>query len=130
MPRANFRVNANHDPGADSFILGLKHTKSNNGRRLKDIGLQLTFSLDAVYFERVAVKDIPESATGLSLVEKMDAELGRGAKTVKELAEILGTTEGTIRSKLNQHKDKRYIQMVSNPGAPKWGLLGNDEYFN
>ena len=49
LPRANFRVNGAHEPGADSFTLGLKHTKSNNGKHLRDIGLEVRFTDDAVY---------------------------------------------------------------------------------
>jgi hypothetical protein len=52
LPRANFLANGVHDPGASSFIIGLKHTKSNNGQRLKDIGLELSFSGNAVHFNR------------------------------------------------------------------------------
>ena len=128
LPRANFLANGVHDPGVSSFIVGLKHTKSNNGQRLKDIGLELSFSGNAVYFNRADLRTIPEMAESVSLKGRIEVSLGMGAKTVKELADDLGTTPATVRDKLNQYRDKAFIQLDSTSREAKWGLLAGEDY--
>ena len=123
LPRSNFRVNGVHEPGASTFVVGLKNTKSNNAQRLKDIALELTFTQDAVYFDRVDIKSIPELAGAASLKERIEISLGNGAKTVKDLAEDVGASPGTVRDKLNQFKDRDFIQLDSDNREKKWGLL-------
>ena len=42
-PRANFRIKSDAEPGARSFTLGLKHTKTNNGITFPDKAFRLSF---------------------------------------------------------------------------------------
>ena len=125
LPRANFRVNGAHEPGADTFTLGLKHTKSNNGKHLRDIGLEVSFTGDAVYFSKADLSNVPELAETLTLKARIEAALTHGAKTVKDLAEELNTSDANVRYKLNQFKDRDFIQLETNLGTPKWGMLGD-----
>ena len=114
MPRALFRVNAVHDPGASSFTMGIKHTKSNNGRRIKDRAFQIDFTDDDVTFSATSVMDVPELAKGISLNQRLSAALQHGGKTVKELAEILETSESAVRGTLNRGKDKSFVIVGTN----------------
>ena len=126
LPRANFRINASHEPGVTSFVAGLKHTKGNNSMRLKPIGIRMTFDQDSVRFDRADLIDVPELASTLSLKARIESALGKGAKTTKELAAELDTTEGTVRTKLNEWKGKSFIQVGTNLGNVQWGLLGEE----
>ena len=56
--------------------------------------------------------------------------LGMGPKTVKELAEELEPTSATVRDKLNQYKDRCFIQLESEGKANKWGLLATEHYLS
>ena len=124
MPRALFRVNAVHEPGDPSFTIGIKHTKSNNGKRLKDMAFQIDFTEDDVKFSTADVMNIPELAKGLSLNRRISAALHDGGKTVKELAEILeSTTESAVRGTLNRGKEKLFVIAGTNLGNPKWGNI-------
>ncbi len=124
LPRALFRVNAVHDPGEPSFNMGIKHTKSNNGRRLKDMAFQVDFTNEDVIFSTANVMDIPELAKGISLNQRISAALTQGGKTVKELAEILdGPSEGSIKTTLNRGKDRSFVITGADLGNMRWGNL-------
>jgi hypothetical protein len=127
LPRSNFRVNGVHEPGASSFIVGLKHTKSNNGQRLKDIGLEISFTGDAVHFERADLADIPDLARGLSTRERLVHALGREPKAIKFLAEELDLPESNIRTTLNRGKGTTFIQLDEGMKEPRWGVLADPE---
>ena len=126
LPRANFRVNASHEPGDDSFVIGLKHTKSNNGQRLKDMAFQIDFGDDGVSFNPATVTDYPDLAKGLSLGQRISAALLKGGLTVKELAETLDENSEVIRKTLNRGKGRFYQQLDTNMGQPHWGNLATD----
>jgi hypothetical protein len=95
LPRANFRVNASHEPGDDRFVIGL------------------------------TVTDYPELAKGLSLGQRISAALLKGGLTVKELAETLDENEGHIRGALNRGKGRFFQQLDTNMGQPHWGNLAS-----
>jgi len=123
LPRANFRVNASHEPGASQFVIGLKHTKSNNGRRLRDRAYEITFSEGAVTFDHAAITDFPDLAKGLSHGQRISAALHNGAKSVKELAETLEISEASVRTTLNRHKDELYAVTENAGGIIRWGNM-------
>lgn len=123
LPRANFRVNASHEPGDTSFVIGLKHTKSNNGQRLRDMAFEINFGDGGVTFNPARITDHPELARGLSLGQRISAALQHGGLTVKELAENLDETEANVRTTLNRGKGEQFAQVATNLGNPKWGNL-------
>ena len=103
LPRANFRVRASRE--LEHVVIGLKHTKSNNGRRIPDMGFQFEFDgEDRVVIEPAQVRDVPELAQGLPLRERITGLLLRGPRSVEHLAEELEQTEGNVRTTLNRNK--------------------------
>ncbi len=125
LPRANFRVNASHEPGLSPFVIGLKHTKSNNGKRLRDQAFEIDFTDDKVTFTRANIEDILELSETLSHSQRISATLRKGGKTVKELAEMLDISEGTVRTTLNRY-DKLFTQVQASGGDIKWGNLNHE----
>ena len=123
LPRANFRVTASHEPGASQFVIGLKHTKSNNGRRIKDRAYQITFSDGQVTFDHATITDFPDLAKGLSHGQRISAALQKGAQSVSELAETLDLPEGTVRTTLNRHKDEMFAIAENAGGIIRWGNM-------
>jgi len=120
MPRANFRVNSARDPGDPRFVLGIKHTKSNNAQRLRDIGLEMEFADGNVTFKRVDIADHPDLSGTLPLLERITASLKDGAKNVKDIAEMLQVSENSVRGTINRKKDLfRSVALVDGHG---WGL--------
>ena len=104
LPRANFKVNASHEPGASTLTIGLKHTKSNNGPRLKDIGLELAFDDDGVRFSKVDPRTIPDLAQHLPLKEQMKVILSQGKRDAADLADETGSNEDVVRTTLYRNK--------------------------
>ena len=96
LPRSNWRVNATHEAGDPTFTVGLRHTKSNNGQRLADIGLELKFAGNALTLAKVDVAGVPELAEGLSARTRIAALLKRGALRVQNIQEELDLTQSTV----------------------------------
>jgi len=123
LPRANFRVSATHEPGDPTFVIGLKHTKSNNGQRLRDMAFEIGFTDNEVTFTPARITDHPALAKGLSLNQRISAALIHGGMTVKELAENLEEPEATIRTTINRGKDRSFVAVSTNMGQTMWGNL-------
>jgi hypothetical protein len=121
LPRANYRVDASHEPGAQSFAMQIKHTKSNNGKRLQDRAYQLTFENDVVRFTFADIAAVPEFAEGMTLGQRISAVLKNGALSVKEIAEMLEANENSVKTTLNRHKGDMFSIVNQDGFAPFWG---------
>ena len=107
LPRANFRIRASRE--LEHVVIGLKHTKSNNGRRLKDMGFQFEFDGDdRVVVEAAAVKDVPELAAGLPLRERIRAAITRTRKSATELSDELDVSQGVMKTTLSRYPKDFY----------------------
>lgn len=108
LPRANFEVKASRE--FKHVIVGLKNTKSNNRRRLHDLGFTFEFDNDLVVVEKAEVMDVPELARGLSPLERILGALSHGARTLDNLEEELQLPKATISQALSKHQD-HFIQL-------------------
>ena len=122
-PRANFRCAAHHEAGTSGFTVGVKHTKSNNGRRLPDRAFHLRFEEHAMYIDPAEVTDIEEWAEHQSIAQRIVAALRSGAMSVQELADDLETAAGTVRKTLNRHNDELFTVVAREGRATWWGNL-------
>ena len=114
-----------HDPGAQRFTLGIKHTKSNNAARLRDIGLEMEFADGNVTFKRVDLADHPDLSGTLPLLERIAASLKDGARNVKDIAEMLQVSENSVRGTINRKKDM--FSPVTLADGHGWGLRYKQE---
>jgi hypothetical protein len=122
LPRANFRVTASHEPGASQFVIGLKHTKSNNGKRLRDRAFQIDFSEGAAVFSPADIADVPSLMEGQSHGQRITTALKRGAMSVQELEGVLdGVTYNVLYQTLNRGEGKQWDK-IDHDGVQKWGL--------
>ena len=121
LPRANYRVDASHEPGAQSFAMQIKHTKSNNGKRLQDRAYELTFEDDLVRFKFADIAAVPEFAEGMTLGQRISAVLKNGALSVKDIAEMLEANENSVKTTLNRHKGDMFSIVNQDGFAPSWG---------
>ena len=119
LPRATFQIQASRE--LEHVVVGLKHTKSNNGRRLHDLGFQFEFENDRVVIQQAVVADVPDLARGLPLRERIASALIHGNMSHQELSEILEESEPGIITALNRGKRTQLIKLPNN----KWGLLGD-----
>lgn len=104
LPRANFRVQASRE--LEHVAVGLKHTKSNNGRRLHDLGFSFEFNTEGnrVVIEAMEVKDVPELARGLPPSERIASALSHGALSLDEIRELFpDITAGDISTTLSRY---------------------------
>ena len=124
LPRANYRVDASHEPGAQSFAMQIKHTKSNNGKRLQDRAYELTFEDDLVRFKFADIAAVPEFAEGMTLGQRISAVLKNGALSVKDIAETLDANENSVKTTLNRHKGDMFSIVNQDGSTPSWGNKG------
>lgn len=119
LPRANFRVTADREE--NDVVIGLKHTKSNNGHRIKDLGFVFEFDSDSdrVVIESKQVRDVPGLARGLPPSEQIASVLSRGVLPIGEIYDLLpDIAQGTISTTLSRRKDL-FIQI----SRGVWGLV-------
>ena len=116
LPRATFQIQASRE--LEHVVVGLKHTKSNNGRRLHDLGFQFEFEKDRVVVQQATVTDVPELARGLPLRERIASALSHGPSTTDQLSEVLEETKPKITTTLHRGKGTSFTQLPN--GC--WGL--------
>lgn len=114
LPRANFRVSSSHEPGASQFIIGLKHTKSNNGKRMKDKAFELNFSDGAVTFTDADPTTVPDLVEHLSHGQRLSSALRRGAMSIQELEGVLGLSYHAIYQALSRGEGKQWVTFKDN----------------
>ena len=123
LPRANFRVIADRD--SEHVTIGLKHTKSNNGHRLKDLGFIFEFDPagDRVVISSKALTDVPSLARGLPPSEQIASALSHGALPIQEIYQLLpDITQTTISTTLSRRGD--LFRQIS---RGVWGLVARNE---
>lgn len=118
--RHAWEVKKQQAEGDDMVSVGLYHRKANETKRFNSVAYNLLFDDTTTIIEKTDIAEVPELAKGLSLTEQIRQTLVHGAMTIKELADELGQGEASIRTKLNQHKDK-FTKTENN----RWGLLTN-----
>jgi len=128
--RSVFEMKQAQEPGENFIELAFVHQKNNLGPKLKPFGLRIQFdndeegNLDRVSFE-------PLDLSNSSKLEKVRPTWERardaiiwtfnGRASVKQLAEELGTTKGTVRDCLNRYKEVFTKVGVDRDGAI-WGV--------
>jgi len=123
LPRSNFQVKA--DRTGNDVAISLRHTKSNNGKRLPLQGFQFAFDGNSVMVTTAKPGDHPNLAEDMPLRQQMQNILGRGAMTLDELDKLIEKPRTHIISELNRRSSGNPFTQVS-PG--KWGLAlsGNE----
>lgn len=119
LPRANFRVNGIHEPGSGHFTLGLKHTKANNSRRMRDLAYNIDISDGAAVFSLTDAIDVPGLAESLSHGERITNALKRGAKAITELEAELDLSYRAVHQTLTRGEGKQYVK-VEDGGKTFW----------
>ena len=123
LPRANFQITADRD--SEYVTIGLKHTKSNNGRRLKDLGFIFDFDSegDRVVISSKAVKDVPALARGLPHAEQIISALSHGSLPIQELFQQLPDIPERTISPILSHRKDLFVQV----SRGVWGLRVHEE---
>ena len=102
--------------------LGLFCRKSNEDRRHKPIGIQMTFSEDgSVHWERESL--VSDLTQYLSLRQRIRAALGDGAKSVKHLATDLDASEDSVGRSLRRVAGFQRLER-SPDNTFLWGIAG------
>lgn len=125
IPRSQFLVKHDQEPGEHHMTIGLYHKKCNIAPKIKPIGFRVDFTmngagLDKITFGTADLLSSPELAEGLPLKDRIKAVLRHGKMEVKDIAEELGEGEAKVRARLNENK--RLFQHYPDG----WGLLTNE----
>lgn len=117
LPRGNFRVYA--DRLDDELTIGVKHTKSNNGQRIRDMAYRLKFMGDTLFAQVAEPRDVPDLKEKAHITDKILEELRGGSLTTSEIAEAVGERADKVRATC--HNLKRQNRLISLDRGT-WGL--------
>jgi hypothetical protein len=114
---------ANTSPDGHTLQLAVFHRKSNLGRLLPPIGLQVQFDGDRVHFAPVDIATIDEVAASLPMHVRIRGVLTHGARTVAEIAAETGGKTDTVEKALKRGQGRTFIRILGNSdGVHRWGL--------
>lgn len=124
LARLAFEIRLGNTDG-DTSNIALYNIKRNDGRLLQPIGLNIAFRDDNVRYSKqdihadsTLIEGLGNKERVLSAVQKLNRTV-----TVKEIAEDLELSEGTVRTLFNDHKDKLFVVVEEGKGKPTlWGL--------
>lgn len=133
LARSVFGLKQQSEAGEDRIELGFTHTKNNLGRKMKPFGIRIDFHNaiedNTEVLDKVTVTEIDLADAGK--LEKLRPTWQRardailqdfgGRATVKQVAERIGTTEGTVRDCFNHYTTKFEKVGGSSDGA-LWGV--------
>ncbi len=117
--RSTWEIRAQQTAGESTVSLGLFNRKSNVGSLAKPLGFRLEFHERGAMLTAFDPRTNTEIAKGaVTVADQIAAFLAEGPKDVRELAELTGSTEGSIRTTLNAHKDR----FAREAGGNLWGI--------
>ena len=116
--RSLWRIQASRDTDEPSFDLGFYHEKSNNSRRFRPIGyrVQVDDANETICIRPQDVRVVPELAEGRPLGERLVEALLGGALTVRELADVLETSRGSIEGTVGRLRQSGKVRLVAYDG--------------
>ena len=124
QPRANFRVFSDSQPGSSQRVVGLKQTKSNNGKLHPQCAYVLDFGDRTVEVTKGDIADIPVMEQGLPIWQRITRALSMGALRAKDIAEVLDLDERQVRNAISNQKNRHMFVAL---GEGLWGLSYKDD---
>lgn len=127
LARNMWEMRKQQTAGKNQIMLGLYHRKANFGPLRRPLGFRMSFDGDAVYVQRIDVRNVPELAAKMTVWEQIQAVLRHGAMTVKEIADELGIAEGQVRVILNRYQGRGVRRLDGTYRQGVWGLEASEE---
>ena len=122
LARSVWECKAEQETGEDEAVISLKHTKANLSRLHPPLGYRFSFTDNSIKIVKADLRD-----TGLSgelpLPWQIKNLLREGPFTMREIAEVLGKGEDTIKTTLSRMARKE--DLVKLPGH-NWGLKAHE----
>lgn len=104
LPRSNFHIKADRnqaDRNQSDVTIGLRHTKSNNGRRLATLAFKFMFTEGCVTIEKTDPREHEELARDLPTKVKILSMLNQ-PMTVAEITKELDEKQDTVKKTLER----------------------------
>jgi len=117
LPRSNFHVKADREQ--DDVAISLRHTKSNNGRRLHPLGFKFHFEEDLVTVISVAPSGYKELRPGVPLRVRI-AEVLTQPTSIKDLEKILEEPYDSISKALGRGAENNQFVRVGELWAKRY----------
>jgi AAA domain len=127
LGRSIWELRGSQDDQADALNLSLFHRKVNGSRLRHPIGLRIAFDSGMVLLHGFDYTKDHGLMAGAALPFRVLDCLRDGAMTVKEIAEITGAAEGTIRKSVwRLSKQGKVVSRPPRQGgkSPLWALSG------
>lgn len=120
--RSVWQVEKEQQTGESELIISITNTKMNDAEKQKPVGIKVLFDNVnwTTRFEPVELKGTAFESH-LPLWERIRDLLLEGARSEKEIAEVLGENQGSVRTSINRHKD---VFIKTQRGH--WGVVTNE----
>jgi len=122
LARSVWFCKAEQEAGEDEAIISLKHTKANLSRLHPPLGYKFNFSNNSITIAKTDLRDTTLSGE-LPLPWQIKNLLREGSFTMREIAEVLGKPEDTIKTTLSRMAGKQ--ELVKLP-EHYWGLKAHE----
>jgi len=123
LARSTFRFQSNIQPGADHFDVAIRHTKSNNAKRLQDRAYRFSFhdrEISVTPADARAVAAALGAKNVRTVSDQVSALLGEESMTVQEIMDATGQSQNTIEKTLTADKN-RFTRIPTPDGSQLWG---------
>ena len=118
LPRANWKVESAHQADG-TLLVGLRHTKSNNGIRNKDRAFKFDFADQIIRVYEGDPNQVDALADSRPVADKIADALIDGAMTVQDIADAVDTSKNTVSVTLKRNPSR----FVTFNAGGRWGLL-------
>ena len=121
LSRSNFKAESKHDSDG-SLLIGLSHTKSNNGPRATPSAFRVEFLErgKSIKVSKTDPNQIDELADRRPIGDRLFEALVTEPSTVSQLAEDLGLAKNTVSITLRRNPSR----FVSMDGGKRWTAVG------
>lgn len=118
--RSTWNCQAQEPDHAGRISLGFWNRKTNLGPLFKPTAVSVHFERDRTYFEYTEIAGNSEFAEKLSIRQRMNHLLKRGARTPEEIAEELGAKLESVQRKIRDYKHEFVVIEGGRIGLRTW----------
>lgn len=106
LARSVWELTSSQEPGESKLSICLSHYKSNDDTKHQPIGMEVEYrkTEQKTIFSNIAVEDIPEAQTKLSLTRRIENELKNGNMGLKDIVDSLGVSYQLVANALSKMK--------------------------
>lgn len=112
--RSVIEMRRQSDEGGDVLYAAWYHTKLNDGRPQRPMGMKIEFGSTKTSIQRADIRDAPDLVARLPMADRALDVLRDGPLSAKDLGDLLECSPGTLRQTLRRLKSKNKVVRLQN----------------